>query len=132
MDIQKYFTIGPVIWYAVFNENILERISHVNVEGSIPFRTQTYENAEDTPNAVSEIKSLFTSTEFHRKQGFIELLFLKVMLSPNILRIERFHKQFKLKVEEALEKLQHSKIIKDASNVLEMNEPVIRGILQPI
>jgi len=135
MDIQKYFNTGPVIWYAVFNGNMLERISDVNVEGSFPFQTQTYENAEDTPNAIAEIKSLFGLSMFNNfsgKQGFIELVFLKIMLSPNILRAEKFHKEFKIKVQEALDKLQHSKIIKDAPKVLEMNQPVIRGVLQPI
>ena len=135
MDIQKYFNKGPITWYAVFNENILERISHENINGSIPFQTQTYEMAEDTPNAVAEIKELFRLSMFNNssgKQGFIELVFLKIMLSPRVLRFERFHNAFKDKIEEALNTLEHSKIIKDAPKVLKMNEPVIQGNLKPI
>ena len=90
--------------------------------------------AEDTPNSVAEIKELFIMLNSYtwKKQGQIELVFLKIMLSPRVLRFERFHNAFKDKIEEALNKLEHSKIIKDAPKVLKMNEPVIRGNLKPI
>ena len=134
MDIQKYFNKGPITRYAVFSRKILQRITDENVEGSIPFETQTYEMAEDTPNSVAEIKELFIMINSYtwKKQGQIELVFLKIMLSPRVLRNRNFRREFEIKVKEALRIWPNSKIIKDAPKVLKMNEPVITGVLGPV
>ena len=134
MDIQKYFNKGPITRYAVFSRKILQRITDENVEGSIPFETQTYEMAEDTPNSVAEIKELFIMLNSYtwKKQGQIELVFLKIMLSPRVLRNRNFRREFEIKVKEALRIWPNSKIIKDAPKVLKMNEPVITGVLGPV
>jgi len=134
MDIQKYFNKGPIIRYAVFSRKILQRITDENVGGSIPFETQTYEMAEDTPNSVAEIKELFIMVNSYtwKKQGQIELVFLKIMLSPRVLRSNNFRREFEIKVKEALRIWPNSKIIKDAQKMLNVPDPVITGVLGAI
>ena len=132
MDVQKFFNKGRVIWYAVFSKKLLDRITDENVKGSIPFQTQTYEMAEDRPNVFAEIKEIFNIGDSCKKQGHIELSFLKIMLSPRVLQSDNFRKEFKIKVEEALVRWTDSKIVKDAQKMLNLPDPVIKGVLGSI
>lgn len=133
MDIQKYFNKGPVKWYAVGWNDMIWRISDTYVEGSMPFQTETYEDARERPNVIAETKELLTICHASKTQGNFELLFLKAILSPRLKAHYNYCEVMKGKILESYRRWPTSKIIKDAIKVLnipETPEPVVKGVLQ--
>jgi len=146
MDVQKYFNKGSVTWYAKFDiHGRLERILPNKTRGSIAFQTETYEAAYDRRNMAylandaNDITYLINMAKREapdKRHGLIELVFLKICLSPKILENERFYRVILIKAQQAFVSFPESKIINDAMEILNnmhnMHEPVIKGVLQPI